>query len=342
LEQRVRKREKIRVKRDLISQQTDPAKPKLLDQVRNAIRVKHYSIRTEGAYIQWIKRFIFFNNKRHPKELGAKEINKFLTHLAVAGNVSASTQNQALCAIVFLYKEILHIEVGDLGDLVWAKRPKQVPVVLSHNEVKSILHYLTGVNWIVFNLLYGSGLRQMECLRLRVLDIDLQYNQITVREAKGKKSRITMLPKIIKPVLIEHLEQTKRIHEKDIKSGFGEVYLPYALERKYKNASREWKWQYVFPASELSIDPRSGKRRRHHLDPSGISRSLKEALKKCKIDKRVTCHTFRHSFATHLLEANYDIRTVQELLGHQNVNTTMIYTHVLNRGGKGVKSPADM
>ena len=316
-------------------------KPKLLDQVRQAIRTRHYSIRTEEAYVQWIKRFILFHNKRHPEKMGELEINQFLTHLAVKEKVSASTQNQALCSIIFLYKEIIKKEISDLGNIVRAKKPQKLPVVLSPEEVKSIINRLKGVNWIIGNLLYGAGLRQMECLRLRVQDIDFQYNQIIVREAKGKKDRKTMLPNIVKNPLKEHLEKVEKIHCKDLESGFGEVYLPYALERKFKNASKEWKWQYVFPSSKISIDPRSTKQRRHHWDPNRITNALKSAVKQVGINKRVSSHTLRHSFATHLLESNYDIRTVQTLLGHKNVTTTMIYTHVLNKGGMGVVSPAD-
>ncbi|MFH1006279.1 MAG: integron integrase [Candidatus Latescibacterota bacterium] len=316
-------------------------KPKLLDRVREAIRTRHYSLRTEEAYVGWIKRFILFHHKRHPSEMGEPEINAFLSHLAVAGKVSASTQNQALCAIVFLYKHVLKQELGDLGEVVWAKKPKRLPVVFTGEEVKAVLNQLSGTNWIMAMLLYGSGLRLMECLRLRVKDVDFNYNQIAVRDAKGERDRGTMLPQNVKRPLKEHLKKVKEVHEADLKNGYGTVYLPYALERKYPNVNREWGWQYVFPASQLSIDPRSGAKRRHHLGEKVLQRAVKAAILTAGINKHASCHTFRHSFATHLLEAGHDIRTIQELLGHKDVTTTMIYTHVVNRGGMGVKSPAD-
>jgi integron integrase len=324
-------------------------KPKLLDQVRSVMRVKHYSIRTEESYVNWIKRFILFHNKRHPKDMGEKEINEFLTHLAVQGvgylilfkilylslqnyclkknqkieiipppkeHVAASTQNQALCAIIFLYKHVLKVDIGDLGDIIWAKKPKKIPVVFTQQEAKAVINQLSDIKWIMANLLYGSGLRLIDCLRLRIKDIDFNYNQIIVRDGKGQKDRETVLPQIVKDELRKHLEKVKRLHEKDLQQGYGEVYLPYALERKYPNASKEWCWQYVFPAKELSLDPRSGKKRRHHLDGSVLSKAVKVALNNAKIYKHASCHTFRHSFATHLLDSGYDIRTVQELLGH--------------------------
>jgi integron integrase len=318
-----------------------PPKPKLLEQVRITIRTKHYSRRTEDAYVRWIYKFIIFHNKRHPKEMGAKEISRFLNHLAVEKNVAASTQNQALCSLLFLYKEVLKQEIGQVEDIVWAKRKRKIPVVFTRAEVKAILEQLSGPKWIMANLLYGAGLRLQECLQLRVKDIDFTYKQITVRDAKGDKDRITMLPEVIIEPLQAHLKKVKKLHEKDLKQGYGTVYLPHALERKYRNAIREWGWQYVFPASRISIDPRSGRKQRHHLDESVLQRAVKEAIRKAGTSKHAGCHTFRHSFATHLLEAGYDIRTVQELLGHQDVKTTMIYTHVLNKGGLGVKSPAD-
>lgn len=316
-------------------------KPRLLDQVRNIIRCKHYSIRTEQSYIDWIRRYILYHNKQHPKDLGERHISDFLTHLAVDRRVASSTQNQALCAIVFLYKSVLGSEPGDFKDMIRAKRPERLPVVFTTDEVKQILLQLDGPRWLMGQLLYGAGLRVMECMRLRVKDVDFGYRQIVVRDGKGNKDRVTMLPEIIIDSLQRHLAGVKKIHELDLKAGYGAVYLPYALERKYKNANRSWVWQYVFPASKRSIDPRSGNRRRHHLSESVIQRAVKNAIRKCEINKAGTCHSLRHSFATHLLEAGYDIRTVQELLGHKDVATTMIYTHVLNKGGKGVQSPGD-
>ena len=274
--------------------------------------------------------------------MGAAEVNQFLTHLAVQEKVSASTQNQALCAIVFLYKQVLKKDLGDLGDLIWAKKPKKLPVVFTRKEVKAVLDQLSGVNWIMVNLLYGSGLRLLECLRLRVKDIDFDYNQIIIRDGKGQKDRVTALPEIIKKPLQEHLQKVKLLHEKDLQAGFGAVYLPNALEKKYPHANKQWAWQYVFPAPHLSIDPRTGIKRRHHLDETVLQKAVKVAIRKAGINKHAGCHTFRHSFATHLLENGYDIRTVQELLGHKDIRTTMIYLHVMNKGGLGVKSPADL
>jgi integron integrase len=318
-----------------------PVKTKLLDQVRHAIRARHYSIRTEEAYVNWIKRFVLFHNKRHPQEMGVEEINQFLSHLAVKNNVAASTQNQAMCAILFLYKNILNRDLGRIDNLVWAKKPKRLPVVLTREEVKQLLAQLSGVKWLMANLLYGSGLRLMECLRLRVKDIDFGYRQIIIRDAKGQKDRVTMLPqKLIEP-LQQQIRKLKKLHDQDLQNGFGAVWLPGALEKKYPNAIREFGWQYVFPSSTLSIDPRSGRKQRHHVGENVLPRALKEAIRKARIHKKASCHTLRHSFATHLLEDGYDIRTVQELLGHKSLDTTMIYTHVLNRGGLSVRSPAD-
>jgi len=265
-----------------------------------------------------------------------------LTHLAIKGNVAASTQNQALCAILFLYNEVLKRELGRLGEVVWAKKPERLPVVLTRAEVKAVLGQLSGANWIMANLLYGAGLRILECLRLRVKDVEFHQNQIIVRQGKGNKDRVTMLPQNVKGPLQQNLEKVKALHGQDLQAGFGTVYSPYALERKYTHANREWHWQYVFPATTLSIDPRSGVKQRHHLDESVLQRAVKEAIRQAGIAKHATCHTLRHSFATHLLEAGYDIRTVQELLGHADLNTTMIYTHVMNKGPLGVKSPADL
>jgi integron integrase len=317
-------------------------KPKLLDQVRATIRTKHYSYRTEQSYVQWIRRFVLFHDKRHPRDMGEQEINEFLTHLAVKENVSASTQNQALCGIVFLYKHILNIELGEFCNVVWAKKSVRLPVVLTRDEVKRLMHKLSGVNLLIVSLLYGAGLRLKECLQLRIKDIDFSYNQIVVRGAKGDKDRITILPQNIKEQLRKHSSQVKRIHENDLKNGFGSVFLPFALSKKYPNADKELGWQFFFPAANISSDPRTGVRRRHHVGEWILQHALRDARLKTGIMKPISSHVFRHSFATHLLEQGYDIRTIQELLGHKNVKTTMIYTHVLNKGGKGVTSPADM
>jgi len=316
-------------------------KKKLLDQVRDVIRLKHYSIRTEEAYVSWIRRYILFHNKRHPREMGSREIEAFLTHLAVNKHVAASTQNQAFNALLFLYREVLKIQPDDSIDAVRAKRPKRLPTILTKEEVHRVLDAMSGAYLLMAKLLYGSGLRLMECLRLRVKDIDFEQNQIFVREGKGMKDRVTVLPDSLKAPLQQHLKQVKMIHEGDLANGYGCVYLPFALERKYLNANREWIWQYVFPSKSLSKDPRSGEVRRHHLHRNSLQKAVKKAVKLTGINKPVSCHTFRHCFATHLLEDGYDIRTVQELLGHQDVSTTMIYAHVLNRGGMAVRSPVD-
>ncbi len=313
---------------------------KLLDHVHDALRVKHYSIRTEQAYVNWIKRFILFHNKRHPRQMGSAEIEAFLTHLAVDLNVAASTQNQALCALLFLYHHVLDIEIGPL-DAVRAKKPRRLPTILTQDEVRAVIAAMSGVNQLIAKLLYGSGLRLLEALRLRVKDVDFAYHQITVRDGKGEKDRVTILPASLVEPLQEHLSRVGMLHQCDLENGYGAVYLPYALAYKYPNAEREWCWQYVFPARSLSTDPRTGLRRRHHLGESGLQRAVREAARLAGIQKPVTPHTFRHTFATHLLESGYDIRTVQELLGHKDVKTTMIYTHVLNRGGLAVRSPLD-
>ena len=315
--------------------------PKLLDQVRSAIRIRHYSIRTEEAHVQWIKRFILFHNKRHPKDMGGPEINAFLSHLAVNGNVAASTQNQALCAILFLYKQVLDQDPGRLEGVVRAKKPTRLPVVFTVEEVRAILMRLQGTGWLMASLLYGSGLRLMECVRLRVKDIDFQYRQLLVRDGKGQKDRVTMLPSRVIEPLKQHLARVRTIHEGDLGAGLGAVYLPFALEKKYPNAAKEWGWQYAFPASKLSVDPRSGKKRRHHIDETILQKAVKAAIRQAGIAKQGSCHSLRHSFATHLLQSGYDIRTVQELLGHSDVNITMVYTHVLNKGGRAVSSPLD-
>ena len=316
-------------------------KPKLLDQVRLAIRTRHYSYMTEKAYVGWIKRFIFFHNKRHPAEMGEAEIAQFLSSLATESHVSASTQNQALNALLFLYREILKKDIGYVNGVVRAKRPHRLPVVLTRQEVRSTLGFLDRSDWIMAMLLYGAGLRLMECLRLRVKDIDFTTNQIVVRAGKGDKDRHTMLPATVKEPLAKHLELIRRHHQRDLERGLGRVALPNALERKYPNAGKEWGWQWVFPATSHYVDRITGEKRRHHLHESVLQKAVKEAVQKAGVPKPASPHTFRHSFATHLLEDGYDIRTVQELLGHTDVSTTMIYTHVLNRGGKGVFSPAD-
>ena len=318
-----------------------PNPPKLLEQVRAVIRLRHYSIRTEQAYTDWIKRFILFHQKKHPREMGGAEVEQFLTHLAVEGRVAASTQNQALSALLFLYKEVLNIELPWLDEMKRAKKPQRLPVVLTVEEVKRVLARMGGQPGLMADLLYGAGLRLLECVRLRVKDVDFEMRQITVRDGKGEKDRVTLLPQTVVEPLRAHLAKVQVLHEHDLEDGFGEVYLPYALDRKYPNAAKAWGWQYVFPAAARSLDPRSGKERRHHVDEQSLQRAMKKAVRAAGLTKPATCHTLRHSFATHLLQSGYDIRTIQELLGHKDVSTTMIYTHVLNRGGMGVKSPLD-
>lgn len=315
--------------------------PRLLDLVRGKIRLKHYSIRTEQAYVDWIRRFILHHDKRHPRDMGAAEVEAFLTHLAVAGRVAASTQNQAKSALLFLYREVLGLELPWLDNVERAKAPKRLPVVLTTVEVQAMLGRLDGVHWLIASLLYGSGLRLMEAVRLRVKDVEFSRREILVREGKGFKDRITMLPASLCEPLHQQITHTRVIHQRDLDAGFGSVYLPYALDRKYPNTGRDWGWQYVFPAESVSVDPRSGTMRRHHVGEQSIQRAVRQAVRAAEIDKPATPHTLRHSFATHLLQRGYDIRTVQELLGHSDVSTTMIYTHVLNRGGRGVISPLD-
>lgn len=289
----------------------DPGSPKLIDQVRHALRTRHYSYATEKSYIQWIKQYIYFHNITHPKDLEEEHIGQFLTHLAVKKKVSSSTQNQVLCAVVFLYKQVLKKDLGDFGPLVRAKKPKKIPVVFTRDEVKVIMDHLTGTYWIMAMLLYGVGLRLRECLQLRVKDIDFHYNQITIRDAKGEKDRLVPLPQKLKVTLQEHLKKVKTLHEKDLQDGYGYVYLPDALERKYPRAAYEWGWQFVFPAHRISTDPRSGVERRHHLYETVLQKAVKNAIRKAGIVKHAGCHNLRHSFATHLLENGYDIRTVQ-------------------------------
>lgn len=315
--------------------------PKLLDRVRERIHLKHYSVRTEEVYVQWVKRFVLHHGKRHPAQMGAAEVEAFLTHLAVVGRVSAATQNQARSALLFLYKEVLGSALPWLDNVEQAKRPKRLPVVLTPEEARALMAGLDGAHWLVAALLYGAGLRLMEALRLRVQDVDFKRREIVVRQGKGFKDRVTMLPDAALGRLADHLLAVRALHAQDLAEGFGEVYLPYALDRKYPGAGREWGWQYVFPSAKRSLDPRSGKVRRHHLDEQTIQRAVKRAVREAGIVKPATPHTLRHSFATHLLQNGHDIRTVQELLGHEDVQTTMIYTHVLNRGGHGVASPLD-
>jgi integron integrase len=316
-------------------------KPKLLDQVRQAIRTRHYSDKTEKAYIHWIKRYIFFHNKRHPMEMAEPEIGLFLSSLASDRHVSASTQNQAFNAVLFLYKQVLHKDIGLIDGVLRAKRPQHTPVVLTKDEVRRITDCMNGVPRLMALILYGAGLRLIECCRLRVKDIDFSQNEIMVRAGKGNKDRHTPLPSAVREPLLQHLRLVKSQHEADLKGGRGRVSLPYALERKYPNAGREWGWQWVFPASSHFSDRITGEQRRHHIHESVLQKAFKESRLKASVFKHAGCHTLRHSFATHLLENGYDIRTVQELLGHSDVSTTMIYTHVLNRGGRGVRSPAD-
>jgi integron integrase len=315
--------------------------PKLLDQVRGKIRLKHYSLRTEQTYVDWIKRFILHFDKRHPRDMGAAEVEAFLTHLAVAGKVAASTQNQAKSALLFLYREVLETELPWLDNVERAKAPKRLPVVLTRAEVQAVFSRLEGTQWLVASLLYGAGLRLMEALRLRVKDVDPARREILVRDGKGFKDRVTMLPAALANPLSDHLKRVAELHRQDLAAGLGAVHLPYALERKYPGAATEWGWQYVFPSAALAVDPRSGETRRHHLQDQAVQRAMKQAVRDAGLTKPATPHTLRHSFATHLLEGGYDIRTVQELLGHADVSTTMIYTHVLNRGGRGVASPLD-
>jgi len=318
-----------------------PRVPKLLDQLRLALRTRHYSIRTEDAYAGWARRFILFHDKRHPAEMGAAEVVAFLSDLAQRGRVSASTQNQALSGLLFLYRVVLRRELEGLAATVRASTPRRLPVVLSRDEVRLVLEQLEGVNRIMATLLYGGGLRLMDCLRLRVRDVSFRDHLLLIREGKGRKDLAAILPRVVDEPLREHLARVHTRHQKDRQVGEGRVKLPYALARKMPNAAREWGWQWVFPALRISTDPRSGARHRHHLHPSVLQRAVSRAGVEAGLARRVTCHVLRHSFATHLLEDGSDIRSVQELLGHRSVQTTMIYTHVLRRGPLGVSSPAD-
>ena len=316
-------------------------KPKLLDRVRNAVRVRHMARSTEKAYVYWCRRYILYHNVRHPLDMGKPEVEAFLTHLAVDQHVSASTQNQAFSALLFLYREVLEREFGWLDDVVRAKRSSRIPAVFTHTEATSILNRLTGLNWLVCKLLYGSGVRGIEALRLRVKDLDFERLQITIRDAKGHKDRSTILPKTVVERLKNHLANVRRTHELAMRDGYGGVELPDALARKYPKAPFEWCWQYVFPAAKPSVDPRSGVRRRHHIDRSSIQRAVRKAMREAGVHKHAGLHSFRHSFATRLLEQGTDIRSVQELLGHKDVKTTQIYTHVLNQNSWAIRSPAD-
>ena len=319
----------------------DRKEKRLRDRLREAIRSRHYSRRTEKAYWYWIRYFVFFHGKRHPAEMGAAEVSAFLSWLATERDVAAATQNQALSALLFLYQGVLGIELPWLGEMVRAQRPVRLPTVLSEGEVRRLLDCVPESASLMVRLLYGAGLRQIECLSLRVKDIDFAYRQILVRDGKGAKDRATMLPENLVQPLQRHLGKVRLLHGRDLKDGFGEARLPFALARKYPRAGRAWAWQYVFPSGNRSADPDGGAMRRHHVHPDTLSRAVARAALRAGIEKRVSCHTLRHSFATHLLERGYDIRTVQELLGHCDVSTTMIYTHVMNKGARAVKSPLD-
>ena len=318
-----------------------PQKPRLLDQVREEIRKRHFSRRTEKSYVGWIRRFILFHGKRHPSEMGEAEISRYLSHLAVSGKVSASTQNQALSALFFLYRQVTCREVEWVEGVVRAKRPLHLPVVLTREEVLVVLNHLQGIEWMMASLLYGAGLRLLECCRLRVKDVDLVKRGIVVRDGKGGKDRVTLLPEKVAEPLRAHLRMVRKQHEADLAGGAGSVELPWAVERKYPRAPWEWGWQWVFPATRFYVHPAVGRKRWHHLHESVLQKAVREAVCRAGIAKPATCHALRHSFATHLLEDGYDIRTIQELLGHSDVSTTMVYTHVLNRGGRGVLSPLD-
>jgi integron integrase len=315
--------------------------PRLLDQVRARLRFHHYSIRTEISYVHWIKRFILYHEKRHPRELGASHVRDFLTHLAVEGNVAAATQNLALSAILFLYREVLEMELPWIDGIERAKKPRRLPVVLTRAQVRALLAHLDGTHLLMTRLLYGTGMRLMECVRLRVKDVSLERKEIVVRSGKGDKDRVTMLPESLVPLLRDHLSRVRGLYDADRAARLPGVYLPDALARKYPNAPTQWGWFWVFPARSLASDPRSGIERRHHTHEQALQRAIKRAMEAAGIPQGASTHTLRHSFATHLLESGYDIRTVQELLGHSDVSTTMIYTHVLNRGGRGVVSPLD-
>jgi len=317
-----------------------PTRPNLLDRLKAALRLRHYSPRTEEAYVSWVRRFVVFHGRRHPREMGVSELRAFLTHLAESG-ASASTQNQASSAVLFLYDAVLGCPLPGVEGLVRPRRPVRLPVVLSRNEVAAVLGELRGVVWLMASLLYGSGLRLSECAELRVKDLHLERGELVVRDGKGSKDRVTMLPEALRDPLRLHLAAVKSQHDRDLAAGRGAVALPGNLRAKYPTAAFEWGWQWLFPATRFYVDRATGERRRHHLHESVLQRAVKAAARAAGIPRPVSCHSLRHSFATHLLEAGYDIRTIQELLGHRDVSTTMIYTHVLNRGGPGVRSPLD-
>ena len=325
----------------MLTPSTPARAPKLLDRVRWHLRVKRYSIRTEQAYLDWIRRYILFHKKRHPAEMGEDQIAEFLSHLAIDQHVAASTQNQAFSALLFLYQQVLEKKLDFITGVERVRRPPKLPVVFTRSEVRAVIAHLEGDYRVMGELLYGAGLRLMELLRLRVKDIDFGYNQIIVRESKGMRERRTVLPARLKHCLQLHLQQVRQVHRQDLARGGGAVYLPFALARKYGNASRDWRWQYVFPAPKLSADPRGGGIRRHHVGEKNLQNAVKTAVRRAGLSKAASCHTFRHSFATHLLERGTDIRAVQELLGHKDISTTMVYTHVLNKPGLGILSPLD-
>ncbi|HSE42537.1 MAG TPA: integron integrase [Acidobacteriota bacterium] len=314
---------------------------KLIQQVRHTIRVRHYSLRTEESYVHWIQKFLQFHSFRNPLQLQEADLSKFLSYLAVHEKMAASTQNQATSALLFLYRQVLQQDLDWIHNIQRAKTNFRIPIVFSRQEVRNILKQLDGTLWIMASLLYGSGLRLMECLRLRLKDIDFDSKQIVVRDGKGARDRVTLLPESLIAPLKKHLQRVKSLHDMDLDEGFGKVHLPFALQRKYPNAHSEWSWQYVFPSSKRSIDPSTNQIRRHHVDESVLQRAIHKAIRLCGITKHGSCHTLRHSFATHLLESGCDIRTIQELLGHKDVSTTMIYTHVTQKGGSGIKSPFD-
>jgi integron integrase len=317
------------------------ATPRLMDRMHAELRTRHYSPRTEQAYCNWVKRFLRFHGMRHPADMREAEINAFLTYLAVEAKVSSSTQTQALSGLLFLYRHVLGIPVGDLGEIARARQPKRLPVVLTSGEVRDLLACLDGDRALIASLMYGSGLRLMECLRLRVQDLDFERGELTVRDGKGGKDRVTMLPRTLESALKKHLLQVRAVHQRDLAAGWGRVSMPEALDRKYRNAATEWRWQWLFPQERRWRNPSTGEQGRHHIHATLVQRSIKEAVRRAGIVKHASSHTLRHSFATHLLEAGYDIRTIQELLGHSSLTTTMIYTHVLNKGGRGVRSPMD-
>ena len=321
---------------------SSPGSPRLMDRLRRELRTRHYAPRTEDTYAFWVRRYLAFHGMRHPSEMGALEINAFLTDLAVHGQVASSTQNQALSALLFLYRHVLGIDVGDFGQVVRARKPFRLPIVMTRDEVRQVLAQLSGEHWLMASLMYGTGLRVNECVALRVQDLEFDRNQVFVRDGKGRHDRMVMLPQRLKEPLTKQLERVRTIHQRDLADGFGRVLLPEAIDRKYPGADLDWRWQWVFPQERRWVNRDDGTQGRHHQDPSLIQRAVAQAVRKAGLTKRASCHTFRHSFATHLLESGHDIRTVQELLGHRSVRTTQIYTHVLNRGPSGVASPADL